>query len=155
MSGVRFAAAITAITSAMFASGCGSSFIPAPGYGAPPGHGAPSGHAAPAGGGAEAASFEHGIASFYSDHLAGRRTAAGEPYDPVALTAAHRTLPFGTMVSVIRADGRSVDVRINDRGPRKEGRIIDLSRRAAEAIGLVREGVAEVWLRVLSAPPAR
>ena len=100
-----------------------------------------------------AAPYERGRASYYSDRLAGHRTAAGEPYDPGALTAAHRHLPLGTLVDVARPDGRHVTVRINDRGPHARGRIIDLSRRAAAALGMVREGVAEVVLRVLWVPP--
>jgi rare lipoprotein A len=101
------------------------------------------------------APFQKGRASFYSDRLAGRSTATGELYDPAALTAAHRTLPFGAVVDVARADGRHVAVRINDRGPHARGRIIDLSRRAARELGMVREGVAEVVLRVLWLPPPR
>jgi rare lipoprotein A len=97
--------------------------------------------------------YERGRASYYSDRLAGRRTAAGERYDPGALTAAHRTLPFGAVVDVARADGRHVIVRINDRGPYAAGRIIDLSRRAAVELGIVRAGVADVVLRVLWLPP--
>ena len=118
-----------------------------------------SGSRAPGGGAtaerATGASLEEGKASYYSDKLAGRPTAHGEPYDPRALTAAHRTLPFGTMVYVARPDGRHVTVRINDRGPHKRGRVIDLSRRAAEQIGLVKDGVGEVSLRVVSLPPGR
>jgi rare lipoprotein A len=98
---------------------------------------------------------ERGRASYYSDRLAGRPTASGEPYNPRELTAAHRTLPFGSIVDVVRPDGRTVRVRINDRGPFKKGRVIDLSRRAAEAIGLVREGVADVTVVVVSQPPPR
>jgi rare lipoprotein A len=101
------------------------------------------------------APYERGQASYYSDRLAGHRTAGGEPYDPGALTAAHRHLPIGTLVDVARPDGRHVTVRINDRGPHARGRIIDLSRRAAAALGMVREGVAEVVLRVLWVPPER
>ena len=104
---------------------------------------------------APGAVLEEGKASYYSDRLAGHATAHGEAYDPRALTAAHRTLPFGTMVYVARPDGRHVTVRINDRGPHKRGRVIDLSRRAAEQIGLVKEGVGEVSLRVVSLPPAK
>jgi rare lipoprotein A len=101
---------------------------------------------------APAGNAARGRASYYSDRLAGRPTASGELYDPRALTAAHRTLPFGTVVDVIRPDGRRVQVRINDRGPHIRGRIVDLSRRAAEAIGLVRDGVAEVTVVVVSMP---
>jgi peptidoglycan lytic transglycosylase len=104
---------------------------------------------------ASGAALERGTASYYSDKLAGHATAQGEAYDPRALTAAHRTLPFGAMVDVARPDGRHVIVRINDRGPHKRGRVIDLSRRAAEQIGLVKEGVGEVSLRVVSLPPAK
>jgi rare lipoprotein A len=99
--------------------------------------------------------YQWGRASFYSDRLAGRRTAAGEPYDPSALTAAHPSLPFGTLVDVARGDGRHVTVRINDRGPHARGRIIDLSRRAATELGMIREGVCEVALRVVSVPTTR
>lgn len=97
-----------------------------------------------------------GQASYYADSLAGRPTASGEPYDPAALTAAHRTLPFGTMVEVAREDGRSVVVRINDRGPfGKKKRILDLSRAAARQIGLDRAGVATITMRVISVPNRR
>lgn len=99
--------------------------------------------------------YQWGRASFYSDRLAGRATAMGEPYDPGAFTAAHRTLPLGSFVHVARTDGRTVVVRINDRGPYAGGRVIDLSRRAATEIGMVREGVVDVVLRVLWVPPAK
>lgn len=96
--------------------------------------------------------YQIGRASFYSDRLAGRPTASGELYDPGALTAAHRTLPFGTIVDVARPDGEHVTVRINDRGPRSHRRVIDLSRRAASQLGIIRAGVADVTLRVLRMP---
>jgi rare lipoprotein A len=90
---------------------------------------------------------ELGTASYYGAELAGRRTASGERYDPAALTAAHPTLPFGSEVTVVAlATGRRVTVEVNDRGPFTGGRSIDLSRRAAEAIGIVRKGVARVKL---------
>jgi rare lipoprotein A len=92
---------------------------------------------------------EAGLASYYSSSLAGHKTASGEKYDPDLLTAAHKTLPFGTIVEVVRADGRSVRVRINDRGPFTKGRVIDLSHRAAEELGLLRDGVARVTVRVV------
>jgi rare lipoprotein A len=92
-----------------------------------------------------------GKATYYSDALAGRPTASGEAYDPSALTAAHRSLPFGTVVRVVRQDsGRTVVVRINDRGPfGNERRIIDLSRTAAEALDMIRAGVVDVRAEVL------
>jgi len=97
---------------------------------------------------------ERGEASYYAQSLAGRPTASGEPYTPTEMTAAHRTLPFGTLVEVAREDGRKVVVRINDRGPFRAGRIIDLSRRAAEDLGILRAGVAMVVVKVVKlAPP--
>ena len=97
-----------------------------------------------------------GQASYYSDSLAGETTANGESYDPGELTAAHRTLPFGTRVSVRRIENdRSVVVRINDRGPFAGGRIIDLSRAAAAALKMLRAGVTRVELEVLSVPQPR
>jgi rare lipoprotein A len=91
-----------------------------------------------------------GMASFYGSELAGRRTASGERFDPGELTAAHRTLPFGSKVRVTNpANGRSVVVRINDRGPFARGRLIDLSRSAAKRIGLVGRGKGEVRLALL------
>jgi len=101
---------------------------------------------------------QRGIATFYARRFAGRRTANGERYDPTQLTAAHRTLPFGTMVEVRRAEGdpKSVVVRVNDRGPYVRDRIIDLSRRAAERLGMVHDGKAlvELWL-VADPKPSR
>jgi rare lipoprotein A len=96
---------------------------------------------------------ETGIASYYASSLAGHRTASGERYDPGLLTAAHRRLPFGTLVEVRRRDGRrSVIVRINDRGPYVDNRVIDLSLRAAEALGIVRAGKAAVEIHPYGAP---
>ncbi|MBV1694578.1 MAG: septal ring lytic transglycosylase RlpA family protein [Hyphomicrobiales bacterium] len=88
-----------------------------------------------------------GIASYYWQ---GRLTANGSRYNPDGISAAHRTLPFGTRVRVTRLDtGRSVDVRINDRGPFIAGRIIDLSRGAARVIGMTGQGLARVQVSVL------
>ena len=95
------------------------------------------------------APHQTGIASYYADSLAGNLTANGDRYDPQAMTAAHRTLPFGTVVDVVRRDGRSVRVRINDRGPFVDGRVIDLSRAAATALGMIREGIVDVALYVV------
>jgi rare lipoprotein A len=87
------------------------------------------------------------LASFYSH---GRRTASGERFDPQDLTAAHRTLPFGTRVRVTNlATGRSVTVRVNDRGPYIRGRAIDVSSSAAQMLGITRQGVAKVKLDVV------
>lgn len=97
---------------------------------------------------------QEGFATWYGAAFAGRRTASGEPFNPLQLTAAHRTLPFGTWVEVTRVDtGESVRVRITDRGPfGHEDRIIDLSRGAAEQIHLVKSGVARIHLRVVDGP---
>jgi rare lipoprotein A len=95
-----------------------------------------------------------GDATWYGGKLAGHRTANGERFDPRRMTAAHRTLPLGTWVEVTRIDtGQRVRVRINDRGPfgHKE-RVIDLSRAAAEALGMRKVGVARVEIRVVSGP---
>lgn len=89
----------------------------------------------------------HGIASFYSDE---QPTANGEKFDPNAMTAAHRSLPFGTRLRVTSvATGRSVTVRVNDRGPYIPGRIVDVSYSAAESLGIVGRGIAKVKLDVV------
>jgi rare lipoprotein A len=92
-----------------------------------------------------------GLASYYAEPYHGRKTASGEIFDTYqGMTAAHKTLPFNTMVRVTnKSNGREVDVRINDRGPFIEGRVIDLSLRAAREIDLVGPGVAPVKLKVL------
>ncbi|MDW8110026.1 MAG: septal ring lytic transglycosylase RlpA family protein [Candidatus Bipolaricaulota bacterium] len=96
-----------------------------------------------------------GIASWYGEPFHGRRTSSGEIYDMHQLTAAHLTLPFGTIVRVTDLEtGKSVVVRINDCGPYVQGRIIDLSFAAAEKLGMVRKGLAKVGLKVLKYPDA-
>ncbi|MBD2841476.1 septal ring lytic transglycosylase RlpA family protein [Erythrobacter rubeus] len=91
-----------------------------------------------------------GVASFYGRRFHGRRTANGERFDMNAMTAAHKTLPFGTKVRVTNPrNGRSVVVRINDRGPFTRGRTIDLSRAAAREIGMIARGHARVELDIL------
>ena len=90
-----------------------------------------------------------GMASWYGAELAGHRTASGERFNPTEYTAAHRTLPFGSHVRVTNAQGRSVVVRINDRGPFSGGRVIDLSQAAAAELGIVRAGSARVQLALL------
>ena len=89
-----------------------------------------------------------GVASWYGPGFAGRRTASGERFNPSEYTAAHRTLPFGSKVRVTMG-GRSVVVRINDRGPFHGGRVIDLSQAAAEELGLRRAGSGRVELALL------
>ena len=98
---------------------------------------------------------EKGIASWYGGKFHGRRTANGEIYNMYEMTAAHKTLPFGTRVRVHHlAKKRHVTVRINDRGPFVKGRIIDLSYSAAQAIDLDRDGIAPVRLQILNFPVA-
>lgn len=92
-----------------------------------------------------------GLASFYARKLHGRRTASGERLDRQAMTAAHRSYPFGTRVRVTNlANGKSAVVRINDRGPHVASRVIDLTEAAAKAIGLWRKGVVSVRLEPLN-----
>src|SRR5436309_58852 len=98
---------------------------------------------------------ESGLASWYGHPYHGRPAANGEIYDMEKLTAAHRTLPFNTWVRVYDLDtNRNVDVRINDRGPFIDGRIIDLSHRAAREIEMIGPGVARVRVEVIRAPEA-
>lgn len=96
---------------------------------------------------------ERGIASYYHDKFEGRTTANGETFDQEKLTAASRTLPLGTEVTVTNeANGKSVDVRINDRGPYVDGRIIDLTQKAASEIEMTEQGVVPV---TVEAHPAK
>ncbi len=96
-------------------------------------------------------SMERGIASYYAGKFQGRLTANGEIFDTNLFTAAHKTLPFNTIARVTSVDtGRSVLVRINDRGPFVVGRVIDLSRAAAEAIDMVGNGLAGVSVEVVA-----
>lgn len=91
-----------------------------------------------------------GTASWYGYRFHGRRTASGERFNASAYTAAHRSLPFGTKVRVTNLrNGRSVIVRINDRGPYARGRVIDLSKAAANAIGLISSGTAPVRIEIV------
>ncbi len=144
---------VAAVAAALVGAGCvptaEGGFVPrAPGAAIEPAYEAPSP--------APRAEVQDGNATWYGAAFAGRKTASGEPFNPLALTAAHRTLPFGTWVEVTRVDtGASVRVRITDRGPYgtpSQHRIIDLSRGAAERIDLVKTGVTRVELRVVEGP---
>src|SRR6185295_16272708 len=91
--------------------------------------------------------FGTGLASFYGEGFDGKLTASGEKFDRSKFTAAHKTLPFGTCVRVTAVEsGKSVKVRVNDRGPYAGGRILDLSEGAAKALGITEKGVAQVRL---------
>jgi len=97
--------------------------------------------------------YETGIASWYGPGFDGNYTANGEIYDMNGISAAHKTLPFDTVVRVVDLEtGRSIVVRINDRGPFIEGRIIDLSKGAAAELGLIERGITRVGLRILRWP---
>lgn len=96
------------------------------------------------------AQVQTGKASFYADKFDGHPTASGEKYRHNKLTGAHKTLPFGTIVRITNVDNnQSVEVTINDRGPYVDGRIIDVSKSAAEKLGFVNKGLAEVKLEVI------
>ena len=97
-----------------------------------------------------------GVASFYGAKEAGRPTASGEPLKPGDLTAASRTLPIGTEAKVTNTETRkSVNVRINDRGPYVDGRIVDVTPKAADALGMKQSGTAQVKVTPLVVPPPR
>ena len=99
---------------------------------------------------------ERGQASWYGNEFHGRRTASGEIFDENALTAAHRTYPFGTLVQVTNLhNGKTVTVRINDRGTFRKGRIIDLSKAAARQIDMIQAGVVPVRIEVLRWGPGK
>ncbi|MBN2617537.1 MAG: septal ring lytic transglycosylase RlpA family protein [Spirochaetales bacterium] len=94
-----------------------------------------------------------GVASWYGDKFVGRQTANGEIFNTSVLTAAHKTLPFNTIVEVTNIlNGKKVRVRINDRGPFIEGRVIDLSKKAAETIDMIGDGTANVALKIIEMP---
>ena len=100
--------------------------------------------------------FQKGKASYYADKFHGRRTASGERFDMYAMTAAHKTLPFGTIVLITNLlNGKNVPVRINDRGPFIEGRIIDISKRAAEYLSMINIGVIPTEIIIQSLPNER
>jgi rare lipoprotein A len=108
-------------------------------------------HSHPSGAGEVARQLGSGSASYYAAKFHGRRTASGERFDNTAMTAAHRTLPFGSKVRVTNpANGQSVVVRINDRGPFTKSRAIDVSHAAAKRLGLVARGHGTVELALLN-----
>lgn len=98
---------------------------------------------------------EEGLASWYGNPFHGRTTSSGEVYDMEEMTAAHKTLPFGTLVQVENlTNGRETTFRINDRGPFIEGRVIDLSRRGARELDMLTSGIAPVRLTIIGLPEA-
>jgi peptidoglycan lytic transglycosylase len=133
-------------------SGCATARATAPPSAPPPPRAAVPPPSPPRPPGPDAGAFEQtGVASWYGRHHHGKRTASGEAYDMNGLTAAHRTLPLGTRVRVTNLDnGRSVDVRINDRGPFAGNRLIDLSYAAARRLGAVGAGLFRVGLKTLA-----
>ena len=123
----RWAALVTGLAAGLLASGCGSS---------------------------RPAFTQSGQGSYYADKFNGRPTTSGARYRPDEMTAAHNTLPFGTRIRVTNLrNGRSVKVIVNDRGPHVPGRIVDVSRKAARRLDLVRAGVVPVRLDVIRPAP--
>ncbi len=101
--------------------------------------------------GEKPAGVQTGTASWYGHKHQGRRTASGQPFDPRSPTAAHKTLPLGTVVRVTNLKtGQSAKVRVNDRGPYVPGRIIDLSAAASKALGMTKSGIAPVRIEVFA-----
>ena len=95
-----------------------------------------------------------GLGSYYANKFAGRATASGSTYRPGEMTAAHNTLPFGTLIRVTNTrNGRSVEVTVTDRGPHTKGYIVDVSRRAAVQLDIIEAGVVPVQLTVIKAAP--
>jgi rare lipoprotein A len=103
-----------------------------------------------------AAGVESGKLAWYGRKFAGRRTASGEHFDPDALTMAHKTLPFGTLVKVTNSKNKkSVTLRVNDRGPTQADRVGDVSLAAARALGMTRSGVIDAELEVVGKAPVK
>ncbi|MBO2008699.1 septal ring lytic transglycosylase RlpA family protein [Hymenobacter negativus] len=110
----------------------------------------------PACGGSKNAFTQSGQGSYYADKFNGRPTTSGEIYRSGKMTAAHNTLPFGTLIKVTNVkNGKSVKVTVNDRGPHVKGRIVDVSGKAARKLDLVQAGVVPVQLKVIKAAPGR
>lgn len=130
-----------------------STVAPAAAPAVPPAAPVPAASPAPA---APAADTERGKLAWYGSKFAGRKTASGQRYDPNALTMAHKTLPFGTRVKVTNlANKRSVELRVNDRGPTQADRIGDVSHAAAKRLGMVRAGVIDAEVTVIAAPATK
>ena len=140
-----------ALTAALFAAGASGALAQAPAAASAPEAAAPAAPAAPA-----AAAGESGKIAWYGRKFAGRKTASGEAFNPEALTMAHKTLPFGTRVKVTNPkNGRSVVVRVNDRGPTQADRVGDVSLAAARKLGMLKPGVIQVDLVIVGAAPAK
>lgn len=139
------ASALCAVCAVLLLSACSSTAPEVKSVGPSAGAAAATAASLPAG-----RHLQTGQASWYGKRFHGRTTASGARFDMNAMTAAHRTLPFGTEVKVINvANGRAVVVTINDRGPFVKGRIIDLSRAAAAQLGFLKKGVTKVRVEVL------
>jgi rare lipoprotein A len=141
---------VVALLATLFASSCGVQVVPAE-RAAAPSHADVAVRAEQPQ--APSRPSQVGTASYYGQWHHGRLTASGERFDLTGLTAAHRTLPFGTVARVTDvSSGRSVTVRITDRGPYLRGRVIDLSYAAAQQLGMVEAGLAKVRIEVLGQP---
>lgn len=139
-------ARMTMLAALALAGGCGH-------------HAPPAAKPAPihsASSGSRSKSTQEGVASFYGKGFAGRPTASGETFDPSEMTCAHRTLPFGTWLRVTNlGNGKSVDVRVNDRGPFTGRRVLDLSEGAARHLDMIASGTAKVRIEVIPATALR
>jgi rare lipoprotein A len=143
---------IALVISAAFAAACGETHHKPPATNAPlPSQNAPAATAAQPPAPGKAPFTQTGMASWYGPGFAGRPTASGEKFDPNDMTCAHPKLKFGTRVRVTNLDnGKSVVVRVNDRGPFAKGRVIDLSKEAAKRLDFIDKGVARVKVEVVS-----
>jgi rare lipoprotein A len=148
----------TAVTAAVFGLSVSAALAQtaAPAVAAPAPAATPAAAPAAAPAAKAAPTVETGKVAWYGRKFAGRRTASGERFNPDALTMAHKTLPFGTKVKVTNTKtGKSVVVRVNDRGPTQPDRIGDLSLAAARALGMVRSGVIDAELEVIADAPSK
>src|SRR6185295_16628230 len=139
----RFGGPLPALAAGLLLAGCASSIVDRPGYDRDTGDYAAKPQPR------ESGYEQTGMISYYADEFHGRKTASGDIFDKNAFTAAHKTLPFHTKVKVTNlANGKSVVVEVNDRGPFARGRILDVSPAAAKALGLLQSGTAKAVITV-------
>ncbi|OYY90630.1 MAG: hypothetical protein B7Y45_06695 [Sphingomonas sp. 28-66-16] len=149
---------LTGLVMALAVAGCGGGKDLRVGAGPPPGYDTPTGpgpQGASQGAPGEGRYDEVGYASWYGEEMGSGRTASGRPFDPGAITAAHLTLPLGSFVEITALDsGKTIVAMVDDRGPYRGGRLVDLSRGAAQALGIDRAGIAAVRVRRVDPPIA-
>jgi rare lipoprotein A len=150
MSPLRLAATIAVLLAVTAPFAAAQAPTPAAAPASAPAPVPPSAAAQPASG------VQTGKLAWYGRRFAGHRTASGEAYDPDAMTMAHKTLPFGTKVKVTNlANGKTVTLRVNDRGPTQAARVGDVSLAAARELGMIRAGVVDAELQVVSPAPVK